>query len=126
MTDEKNQDSEDSENRDNLVQSKPLRDERGQLLPGGPSNNPAGRPKGQTMKEFAREFLMKMDEKQKRKWLRKNSKDLVWRMAEGNPHQTTDVTSGGKPIPIFGGVAAKDNGPIQEHNGDKENLQSKE
>lgn len=56
----------------------------------GPGNlaNPEGRPKGKTLKEFAREFLMKMDDKQKIEFLNSLSKDIVWKMAEGNPHQS--------------------------------------
>ena len=60
--------------------------------------NPAGRPVGKTMKEFAREFLLKMDDEEKVKWLKSLGKDIVWRMAEGNPKQDTDITSGGEKI----------------------------
>lgn len=67
------------------------RDEAGRLLPGTPSLNPAGRPKGKTLKEFAREMLMSMDDTQKRAYLKKLPPEIVWRMSEGNPHQTTDV-----------------------------------
>lgn len=64
------------------------------------------RPKGKTMKEFAREFLMSMSDEDKIKFLNSLSKDIVWKMAEGNPQ--TDITSGGKeinPIPIYGGLS---------------------
>jgi hypothetical protein len=67
------------------------RDEKGRLVPGTPGG--PGRPKGQTMKEFAREFLMKMSPEEKEKWLQGLSADIVWRMAEGNPHNTNDLTS---------------------------------
>lgn len=58
----------------------------------GPGNNanPAGRPKGKTMKEYARQWLMNMSEEEKKEWLKKQSPETIWRMAEGNPHQTTE------------------------------------
>ena len=86
----------------------------------GPGNNanPEGRPKGKTMKEFAREWLMSMDDEEKQNFLKKVTPEFRWRMAEGNPHQTTDVTSGGKPIPIIAGITQKDNA-VLDNDGDK-------
>jgi len=75
-----------------------IRRSNGTFAKGTPPPNPAGRPKGQTMKEFAREFLMRMDPQEKEEWISKLSPDIVWRMAEGNPHQTQDLTSDGKSI----------------------------
>lgn len=59
----------------------------------GPGNaaNPSGRPKGKTMKEFAREFLMNKTDEEKKKWLAKQTDELVWKMAEGHPHQSSDI-----------------------------------
>lgn len=85
------------------VENKVVRNEKGQIIQG--TANPYGRPKGKTMKEFAREFLLKMSDDEKVEWLKSLGKDIVWRMAEGNPHQTTDVTSGGKPLPLLGGLS---------------------
>jgi ribosomal protein L31E len=51
----------------------------------GEIRNPKGRPKGKTMKEFAREFLLKMSDDEKVKWLKSLGQDIVWKMAEGNP-----------------------------------------
>ena len=69
--------------------NKPERDEKGRLLPGNTAN-PNGRPKGKTMKEFAREFLMSMGDEEKVEWLKSLGKDIVWKMAEGNPHNSED------------------------------------
>lgn len=55
----------------------------------GQSGNLRGRPKGQSMKEFAREFLSKMSDSERYKFLNALPRELVWRMAEGNP--TEDV-----------------------------------
>lgn len=65
----------------------------------GQSGNPNGRPKGKTMKEFAREFLTSMSEEARIEFLKSIDPDIVWRMAEGNPHQTEDITSGGEKLP---------------------------
>lgn len=69
----------------------PKRDESGKLLPGTPPLNPAGRPKGKTLKEFAREYLMNLPDDEKQAYLRNLPQDIVWRMAEGNPHQSSEV-----------------------------------
>lgn len=76
------------------------RDSHGRLLTGNTAN-PKGRPEGKTMKEFAREFLLKMDDEEKVKWLKSLGKDTVWRMAEGNPKQDTDIPSGSEVIKGF-------------------------
>jgi hypothetical protein len=60
--------------------------------------NPNGRPKGKTLKEFAREFLMNMTDAEKSAWLKGLSPEIVWRMAEGNPHQTQDMTTAGEKL----------------------------
>ena len=76
----------------------------------GPGNlaNPEGRPKGKTLKEWARDKLMGMTEEQREEFIKSLSKDTFWRMAEGNPHQTTDITSAGKPIPILNALPDND------------------
>jgi len=57
----------------------------------GISGNPNGRPKGKTMKEFAREYLMNMSDEDKLKWISKVSDDVVWKMAEGMPKQDIEA-----------------------------------
>jgi len=74
------------------------RDEKGRIVPGSAAINPAGRPKGQTLKEFAREMLMSMNPEEKRVYLKQLPPEIVWKMAEGNPHSTSDVMSGNEPI----------------------------
>ena len=64
----------------------------------GVSANPAGRPKGKTLKEFAREYLMTLPDDEKIDYLASLPTEIVWKMAEGNPDNKTDVTSAGMPI----------------------------
>jgi len=60
-----------------------------------------GRSKGKTLKEWLKDRLQIMTDEERDAWLKDISKDLQWRMAEGNPHNTGDITSTGKPIPIL-------------------------
>ena len=51
----------------------------------GQSGNPKGRPKGPTLKEWARGKLMEMNEEERDRFLEGLPKQIVWQMAEGNP-----------------------------------------
>ena len=53
------------------------------------------------MKEFVREYLLNQTDEEKKKWLEGIPKETQWKMAEGMPKQDTDITTGGKPIPLF-------------------------
>lgn len=65
----------------------------------GQSGNPSGRPKGsKSLKQFAKEYLEGLPEDEKIEFLKALPEDLVWKMAEGNPANATDITSAGKPI----------------------------
>jgi len=67
----------------------------------GVSGNPAGRPKGKSLKEFVRGYLESLSEEEKLLYIESIPKDMVWKMAEGNPKQDTDVTSAGEKIIIM-------------------------
>src|SRR3989344_6151041 len=53
----------------------------------GKSGNPNGRPKGRTLKEFAREYFFNLSDEEKMEFLSALPKEIVWKMAEGNPMQ---------------------------------------
>lgn len=77
------------ENEDNRNKSeeKPIRDERGLFLPGNPGS--PGRPKGKTLKEWAREKLELLDDNERIEFLKTMPRDIIWKMAEGMPPQDT-------------------------------------
>lgn len=64
----------------------------------GQSGNPAGRPKGKSLKEYSREFLANMSEEARIEFLKELPADIIWKMAEGNPEAKSDVTSNGETI----------------------------
>jgi hypothetical protein len=61
----------------------------------GQSGNPAGRPKGKTMKDYAREMLECMTDEERQDFMHGLPKEIIWKMAEGNPSNNTDLTTGG-------------------------------
>ena len=58
----------------------------------GVSANPAGRPKGKTLKTFAREYLESLPDDEKVDYLASLPTEIVWRMAEGQPKQDVEVS----------------------------------
>ncbi len=57
----------------------------------GQSGNLKGRPKGRTLKEWAKLFLQELPDEQKLEFLKEIAPDTVWQMAEGRPKDTTDL-----------------------------------
>lgn len=80
----------------------------------GQSGNIMGRPKGKTMKDYAREYLERMTNEERDEWLEGLPKETIWQMAEGKPKQDTDITSNGKTINIVVPEAVKDTFNIHE------------
>lgn len=58
----------------------------------GQSGNPKGRPKGKSMKDYAREMLEKMTDDERQDFMHGLPKEIIWKMAEGNPKQDTEVS----------------------------------
>lgn len=64
----------------------------------GQSGNPSGRKKGKSLKEYAKEMLASMTEKERQEFMHGIPKETIWKLAEGNPYSTTDITSGGEKL----------------------------
>lgn len=62
----------------------------------GQSGNPAGRPKGQSLKEYLRNNFIYMTDEEKEEFFNGINKLDLFKMGEGNPD--TDITSGGEKI----------------------------
>lgn len=56
----------------------------------GQSGNPNGRPPGKSLKTFAREYLESLPDDEKIEYLRTLPTEIVWKMAEGNPHSSEE------------------------------------
>jgi hypothetical protein len=57
----------------------------------------SGRPKD-TLKAYARQKLSNMTPEEKEEFLKQITPEMIWKMAEGNPKQDTDVTTNGESL----------------------------
>lgn len=64
----------------------------------GQSGNVLGRPKGKTMKEWTKEYLERMSDEERDDFMEGIPKDIIWKMAEGNPDNKSDITSDGEKL----------------------------
>lgn len=79
----------------------------------GQSGNPTGRvAKGESLKEYAKRRLANMTDEEKEEFMNGLSKDIVWKMGEGNPKQDTEF-SGKEGGPIQIAVVKYDNSTSQ-------------
>jgi hypothetical protein len=76
----------------------------------GFSGNIKGRPKGQSLKEYTREYFSKLSDEEKHEFLMGMSKDVIWKQAEGNPATETDITSKGEKIFVLPAELINKNG----------------
>ena len=75
----------------------------------GVSANPKGRPKGKTLKEFAREYLESLPDDEKVDYLASLPTEMVWQMAEGKPKSDDklEVSVPNTLIELISGVTNK-------------------
>jgi hypothetical protein len=67
----------------------------------GQSGNPLGRTPGKSLKEFAKEYLASLTDEERIEYFEGMNKADIWKMAEGNPENKTDLTSDGSAIAGF-------------------------
>lgn len=59
----------------------------------GQSGNPDGRPPGPSLKEWVRQQIAKMDDDTRVEFLKGVPREIVWKMAEGNPKDEAVIKS---------------------------------
>src|ERR1035437_6783958 len=64
----------------------------------GQSGNPGGRPKGISLKEYARNQLASMTSEEREEFMHGLDKTTVWEMGEGKAQAHTDLTTGGESL----------------------------
>jgi hypothetical protein len=85
-----------------------IRDSAGRFVP-GVSGNPSGRPKG-TMKDYLRRKFTELSDEEKERFLIENKVpglDQI-KLAEGNPHQSSDTLVEIKPSPLLDALRNND------------------
>jgi len=73
-------------------------DDKPWLFKKGQSGNPGGRPKGKSMKEYARDYLAGMTDEERMEFMNGIPKVDIWKLAEGNPDNKSDITTDGEKL----------------------------
>lgn len=60
----------------------------------GQSGNPAGRPPGTSLKEYAKKYLAGMTDEERIEFFEGIDKHKIWEMAEGKPEAVAEVKGG--------------------------------
>lgn len=99
-----------------------VRDDKGRFVLGHP-NIGAGRPKGSVSIIGKIKKIFEEDPEYFDEYVAEILKDTklrqeIIRQIDGAPQQNTDITSGGKPIPIYGGQSVS----VPGHDSDEEDI----
>ena len=69
-------------------------DSRPWLFKKGQSGNPGGKPKGTvSLKTFARNYLLKLSDEDKLKFMEGLPKEIIWKMSEGAPDTKNELNA---------------------------------
>lgn len=65
----------------------------------GQSGNSSGKPKGAvSLKSFAKKYIRNLSDEEKLEFIAWLDKLDIWKMAEGNAHNTQDITTDGEAL----------------------------
>ena len=81
--------------------------------PGGPGRTP-----GKSLKEYSREYLASLTDEERQEFMEGLNKMDIWKMAEGNPHNTGEVEVDIKPQPLLD--ALRNNNSNPQDSGDEQ------
>lgn len=90
------------EDTDNQGKNKSIEAIKPYMWKKGQSGNVLGRPKGKTMKEWAKEYMERMTDEERDEFMQGIPKEVIWKMAEGNPKQDTEIDASDKMIKVLG------------------------
>lgn len=68
----------------------------------GQSGNPAGRPKGISLKEYVKLKFASMNDDEREEFLEGIDKKVLWEMAESKPKQDTEIDASDKMMKVLG------------------------